>query len=92
MARGDLDQRVTGRPHIAALIALLLPWTTTGVIFALLALLIAFAFIELREFRRALLRPICMQPIALFVLLPARCGLICPGRFGGMRSRHRSSC
>lgn len=51
-----------------ALIALLLPWTTTGVIFALPAWLIAFAFIDLREFPRSLLRPICLLPIALFVL------------------------
>ncbi|MBR0825923.1 O-antigen ligase family protein [Bradyrhizobium manausense] len=54
--------------RFVALVALLLPWSTTGVIFALLAWLIAFAFIDLREFPRSLLRPICLLPIALFVL------------------------
>ena len=54
--------------RFVALIALLLPWTTTGLTFALVPWLIAFAFIDLREFPRSLLRPICLLPIALFVL------------------------
>jgi O-antigen ligase len=51
-----------------ALIALLLPWTTTGLIFALIPWLIAFAFLDLREFPRSLLRAICLLPIALVLL------------------------
>ncbi|PIT03328.1 ligase [Bradyrhizobium nitroreducens] len=54
--------------RFVALIALLLPWTTTGLIFALVPWLIAFAFLDLREFPRSLLRPICLLPIALVVL------------------------
>ncbi|WP_441260485.1 O-antigen ligase family protein [Bradyrhizobium sp. 521_C7_N1_3] len=54
--------------RFVALVALLLPWSTTGVTFALVPWLIAFAFIDLREFPRSLLRPICLLPIALFVL------------------------
>ena len=54
--------------RFVALIALLLPWTTTGLTFALIPWLIAFAFLDLREFPRSLLRPICLLPIALVVL------------------------
>ena len=54
--------------RFVALVALLLPWTTTGLTFALIPWLIAFAFVDLREFPRSLLRPICLLPIALVVL------------------------
>ena len=54
--------------HFVALVALLLPWTTTGVTFALIPWLVAFAFLDLREFPRSLLRPVCLLPIALVVL------------------------
>lgn len=54
--------------RFVALIALLLPWTTTGLIFALIPWLIAFAFVDLRDFPRSLLRPICLLPIALVAL------------------------
>ncbi|MGL9621266.1 O-antigen ligase family protein [Bradyrhizobium sp. U531] len=54
--------------RFVALIALLLPWTTTGLIFALIPWLIAFAFVDLRAFPRSLLRPICLLPIALVAL------------------------
>jgi O-antigen ligase len=54
--------------RFVALIALLLPWTTTGLTFALVPWLIAFAFLDLRDFPRSLLRPICLLPIALVVL------------------------
>src|SRR5438445_1234994 len=54
--------------RFVALVALLLPWTTTGLTFALVPWLIAFAFVDLREFPRSLLRPICLLPIALFAL------------------------
>lgn len=54
--------------RFVALVALLLPWSTTGVIFALVPWLIAFAFVDLRELPRSLRRPVCLLPIALFVL------------------------
>lgn len=54
--------------RFVALVALLLPWTTTGVTFALIPWLIAFAFVDLREFPRSLLRPVSLLPIALVVL------------------------
>ncbi|OAF14619.1 ligase [Bradyrhizobium centrolobii] len=54
--------------RFVALVALLLPWSTTGVTFALVPWLIAFAFVDLRNFPRSLLRPICLLPIGLFVL------------------------
>ncbi|MCK1387844.1 O-antigen ligase family protein [Bradyrhizobium sp. 21] len=54
--------------RFVALIALLLPWTTTGLTFALIPWLIAFAFVDLHAFPRSLLRPICLLPIALVVL------------------------
>ncbi|MCG2644150.1 ligase [Bradyrhizobium sp. CCBAU 11434] len=54
--------------RFVALIALLLPWTTSGTTFALIPWLIAFAFLDLRDFPRSLLRPVCLLPIALVVL------------------------
>ncbi|WP_439408831.1 O-antigen ligase family protein [Bradyrhizobium sp. DASA03076] len=54
--------------RFVALIALLLPWTTTGTTFALIPWLIAFAFLDLRDFPRSLLRPVSLLPIALVVL------------------------
>jgi O-antigen ligase len=54
--------------RFVALVALLLPWTTTGVTFALIPWLIAFAFLDLRAFPRSLLRPVCLLPIALVAL------------------------
>lgn len=41
--------------RFVALIALLLPWTTTGLTFALVPWLIAFAFVDLRGLPRSLL-------------------------------------
>jgi O-antigen ligase len=54
--------------RFVALLALLLPWTTTGLTFALIPWLIAFAFLDLRAFPRSLLRPVCLLPIALVAL------------------------
>ncbi|WP_441237917.1 O-antigen ligase family protein [Bradyrhizobium sp. 930_D9_N1_4] len=54
--------------RFVALVALLLPWSTTGVTFALVPWLIAFAFVDLKAFPRSLLRPVCLLPIALFAL------------------------
>jgi O-antigen ligase len=62
------DARYRTPARFVALIALLLPWTTTGLTFALIPWLIAFAFLDLREFPRSLLRPVCLAPIALVLL------------------------
>jgi O-antigen ligase len=54
---------------LAVLIALLLPWSTSGVAFAALLWIIALVpTLELRVFARSLTRPISMLPIALFAL------------------------
>jgi hypothetical protein len=62
------DARYRTPARFVAVIALLLPWTTTGLTFALIPWLIAFAFLDLRDFPRSLLRPICLAPIALVLL------------------------
>ncbi|MFT4121097.1 O-antigen ligase family protein [Bradyrhizobium sp.] len=54
--------------RFVALIALLLPWSTSGVVFALIPWLIAIAFVDLRAFPRSLLRPVCLLPILLVIL------------------------
>src|SRR4051794_22546825 len=53
---------------LLALVALLLPWSTSGVMFALIPWLVGVTFFDLRELPRALLRPVCLLPIALVVL------------------------
>ena len=53
---------------LLALVALLLPWSTSGVMFALIPWLVGVTFFDLREFPRALLRPVCLLPIALVAL------------------------
>src|ERR1700757_3820061 len=52
-----------------ALIALLLPWSTTGVAIAVVLWLIALIpTLDAGAFWRSLKRPICVLPIALFAL------------------------
>ncbi|MBR0846205.1 O-antigen ligase family protein [Bradyrhizobium diazoefficiens] len=53
---------------LVALVALLLPWSTSGVLFALIPWLVGVTFFDLREFPRALLRPACLLPFALVML------------------------
>ena len=51
------------------LIAVLLPWSTTGVVIAsVLWLIVLVPTIELAAFWRSLKRPICVLPIAMFAL------------------------
>lgn len=52
----------------AVVVALLLPWSTTGVIFAVGFWLLAFFFLDLRALPRSLLRPAALLPIAIFAL------------------------
>ena len=54
---------------VAILIALSLPWSTSLVaIFAAVLLVAMVPFLDLRAFLQSLKRPICVVPIALFVL------------------------
>ena len=53
--------------RFVALVALLLPWTTTGVIFALIPLLVAFSFVDLRWLPPLLLPPFFL-PLARVVV------------------------
>src|SRR6202158_3860348 len=65
----DPAARILNIDLLTVLIALLLPWSTTGV--AITAVLWVFALvptIEMRAFRRSLTRPVCALPIALFAL------------------------
>jgi O-antigen ligase len=65
----DPAARILNIDLLTVLIALLLPWSTTGV--AITAVLWVFALvptIEMRAFLRSLTRPVCALPIALFAL------------------------
>ena len=54
---------------LAVLIAILLPWSTSGVVIAAVLWLIALLpTLQLRPFLQSLRRPICVLPIALFAL------------------------
>lgn len=54
---------------IAAMVAVVLPWSTSGVAIGMVLWLVALAAtLELRPFLRSLRRPICAFPIALIVL------------------------
>jgi O-antigen ligase len=54
---------------LAVLVALLLPWSTSGVAIGMVLWLIALApTLELRTFIRSLKRPVCVLPIALVAL------------------------
>lgn len=68
-ARHDMAARVRNVDIIAVLLALLLPWSTSGVgIAVVLWLLAVAATLELRPFLHSLQRPICALPVALVVL------------------------
>ncbi len=65
----DPAARIFNIDLLTVLIAILLPWSTTGVAIAAVLWIIALIpTIELRTFLRSLLRPICVFPIAIFVL------------------------
>jgi O-antigen ligase len=68
-ARHDPFARMLNVDLIAVLVALLLPWSTSGVGIGTLVWLAALAAtMELRPFLRSLQRPICALPIALVAL------------------------
>ncbi|SDS89253.1 O-antigen ligase family protein [Bradyrhizobium canariense] len=68
-ARRDPAARILNVDLLAVLIAILLPWSTTGVTIAVVLWVIAFGCtVDLRAFMQSLARPICLLPIALFAL------------------------
>jgi O-antigen ligase len=68
-ARHDPFARMLNVDLIAVLVALLLPWSTSGVGIGMLVWLAALAAtLELGPFLRSLRRPICALPIALVAL------------------------
>jgi O-antigen ligase len=61
--------RVLNVDLLTVLIAILLPWSTTGVVIAAALWVIAWAFtLEMGPFLRSLRRPSCILPIAVFAL------------------------
>jgi O-antigen ligase len=65
----DPAARILNIDLLTVLIAILLPWSTSGVAIAGVLWIIALIpTIELRAFLRSLMRPICALPIALFAL------------------------
>ena len=60
--------------RFVGLIALLLPWTTTGLTFALVPWLIAFAFVDLREHCSNVAKSLCGSGIIVIRSLQQ-----CPG-------------
>jgi O-antigen ligase len=68
-ARHDMNARIRNADLIAVLLALLLPWSTSGVGIAVVLWLVAVAAVlEWRPFLRSLRRPISVLPIALVAL------------------------
>ena len=68
-ARLDPAARMRNVDLIAVLVAVLLPWSTSGVGIGMVLWLAALATtLELRPFLRSLQRPICALPIALVAL------------------------
>jgi O-antigen ligase len=65
----DPAARILNIDLLTVLIAILLPWSTTGVAIAAVLWIIALIpTIGVRTFLRSLTRPICVLPIALFAL------------------------
>src|SRR4030088_656379 len=65
----DPVARILNIDLLTVLIALLLPWSTTGVVIVAVLWVIALVpAIEVGPFLRSLARPICVLPIALFAL------------------------
>ena len=68
-ARHDPAAQIRNVDLLAVLIALLLPWSTSGVAIASMLWLAAlFWAFDPRAFLQSLKRPVCIWPIALFVL------------------------
>jgi O-antigen ligase len=69
-ARNDPAARILNVDLVAALIAILLPWTTTGVSIAVVLWIVALGFTcEPGALLRSLKRPVSALPIALFTLV-----------------------
>jgi O-antigen ligase len=65
----DPAARILNLDLLTVLIAILLPWSTSGVAIAALLWIIALVpTLEIRGFARSLARPICVLPMALFAL------------------------
>jgi O-antigen ligase len=65
----DPAARILNVDLLTALIAILLPWSTTGVgIAAVLWIIAVVPTLEAGDFLRSLKRPICILPIAMFAL------------------------
>lgn len=65
----DPAARILNVDLLAVVIAILLPWATSGVvIFVVLWIIALTPTLEPRRFLRSLRRPICLAPIALFML------------------------
>ena len=68
-ARRDPAARIRNVDLLTVLLAILLPWSTTGVVIVVALWVIALVpTIEPSAFWRSLKRPVCVLPIALFVL------------------------
>ncbi len=66
--RIDQSVRIRNLDLCAVLIAILLPWTTTGTLIAVGLFVVALLFTDLRGLAATLRRPVCYLPIALVVL------------------------
>ena len=65
----DPAARILNIDLLTVLIAILLPWSTTGVVIAVVLWIFALIpTLEARPFLRSLKRPICVLPIAFFAL------------------------
>src|SRR5947209_12408866 len=65
----DPAARILNVDLLAVLIAVLLPWSTTGVVIAAVLWVIALLpTLDISAFLRSLRRPICALPIAMFAL------------------------
>src|SRR6266404_1463435 len=65
----DPYARIFNIDLLAVLIAILLPWSTTGVVIAAVLWVVALVpTLEVGAFLRSLKRPICLLPIAMFAL------------------------
>jgi O-antigen ligase len=68
-ARHDPLARIRNVDLVAVAVAVLLPWSTSGVAIGMVLWLLALLpTMELRPFLRSLRRPVCMLPIALVIL------------------------
>ena len=90
----DPQARILNVDLVTVLIALLLPWSTSGVAIAAVLWVIALVpTLDVPAFWRSLKRPICVLPIAMFAL--ALIGTLwshAPGANVSMRSGRRRDC